>query len=128
MSEKSIIYSCKVTRLDNFTFETYTGLTKNTFKSRWDGHNFDFRHENSKKHTTLSKYIWYLKNNNIQYQLEWKILDKAKSFNPVTGVCRLCLLEKYYIMYNAKDATLNLKDELYQPCVHKWQCTLKNAK
>ena len=52
---------------------------------------------------------------------------KAKSFNPVTGVCRLCLLEKYYIMYNAKDATLNSRNELYQPCNHKWQFTLKHA-
>ena len=45
-------------------------------------HNIAYKH----KHTTLSKYIWYLKNNNIQFNLEWSILDKAKSFNPVTGV------------------------------------------
>ena len=103
------------------------GLTKNTFKSRWDGHNFDIRHSEKRTATTLSKYVWYLKDNNVPYQLHWRILDKAKCFNPVTGVCRLCLLEKYYIMYNHKDATLNQKHELYQPCNHRWQDTLKHA-
>ena len=127
MSEKSIIYTCKVTRLDDYSYETYTGMTKNTFKSRWDAHNSDARHRANSTHTTLSKHIWYLKDNNVPYQQTWSILDKAKSFNPVTGVCRLCLLEKYYIMYNPKDATLNLKSELYQPCNHKWQHTLKHA-
>ena len=127
ISEESIIYTCKVTRLDDHSYETYTGLTKNTFKSRWDGHNFDIRHSEKRTATTLSKYVWYLKDNNVPYQLHWRILDKAKCFNPVTGVCRLCLLEKYYIMYNHKDATLNQKHELYQPCNHRWQDTLKHA-
>ena len=102
-------------------------MTKNTFKSRWDAHNSNERHEGNRKKTTLSKHIWYLKDNNVPYQLNWSILDKAKSFNPVTGVCRLCLLEKYYIMYNPKDATLNQRSELYQPSYHRWQDTLKHA-
>ena len=127
-SEKSIVYACKITRLDDFTYETYTGLTENTFKNRWNGHNHDFRKRKKMKSTMLSKYIWYLKDNRIQYELSWKVLGKAKSFNPVTGVCRLCLLEKYFILYNPKDATLNSRDEIFNSCRHKWKHTLSRAK
>ena len=98
-------YTCKVTRLDNNTYETYTGLTDNTFKQRYYGHNNDFSKRKNRKKTMLSKYIWFLKDNNIQYDLSWGVLGKAKSFNPVTGVCRLCLLEK--ILYSLQSQRCN---------------------
>ena len=46
------------------TKETYTGLSEPPWKERKYGHNSDFRHKKkgtSKKGTTLSKYIWTLK-------------------------------------------------------------------
>ena len=116
-----------MTRLDDLTFETYTGLTDSTFKQRFYGHSNDFKKSKNKNKTMLSKYIWYLKENRIPYQLNWSILGRAKSFNPVTGVCRLCLLEKYFILYNPKDATLNSRDELFNTCRHKRKHTLAKA-
>ena len=89
--------------------------------------NSSFRHR-KKSNTGLSNYIWFLKDNNIQYRMEWRVLCKAKSFNPVTRVCRLCLMEKFYIMYNPADATLNIRDEFYQRCMHKWRYLLMKAK
>ena len=119
MAEKSVVYSCKVTRTDNHSTETYTGLTAGTFKERLYGHNSDFRHKKQENSTMLSKYVWYLKDRNIGYRLDWKILGRAKSFNPITGKCRLCLLEKYFIMFNPNDASLNSRDEIFVPCKHK---------
>ena len=104
-----------------------TGLTDSTFKQRFYGHSNDFKKSKNKNKTMLSKYIWYLKENRIPYQLNWSILGRAKSFNPVTGVCRLCLLEKYFILYNPKDATLNSRDELFNTCRHKRNYTLAKA-
>ena len=124
LSEKSIVYKCKVTRLDDLTTETYTGLTEGPFKQRLYGHNSNFKKKKQRNRTMLSKYIWFLKDNRIQYQLNWSILGRAKGFNPVTGVCRLCLLEKYFIMYNSKDASLNSRYELFSSCRHKWKHTL----
>ena len=72
--EKSVVYTCKVTRLDDQTSETYTGLTDNTFKQRFYGHNHDFTKRKNRNKTMLSKYIWYLKENNIPYDLSWRIL------------------------------------------------------
>ena len=80
------------------------------------------------KIATLSKYLWYLKGNHINHKFEWKVLGRAKSFNPVTGKCRLCLLEKYFIMFNQKDATLNSRDEIFVPCKHKASHLLSNTK
>ena len=115
------MYSCKVTRNDIYSTESYTGLTAGTFKERFNGHNSDFRHkkqENNKKQciTMMSKYVWSLKHRNIGYRLEWKILGRAKSFNPISGKCRLCLLEKYFILFNPNDATLNSRHEIFIPC------------
>ena len=31
------------------------------------------------------------------YEVEWSILAHSKPFDPVTGVCRLWLLEAYFI-------------------------------
>ena len=76
----------------------------------------------------MSKHIWWLKDNNIPYNMEWRVLSRAQSFNPVTGVCRLCLMEKYYIMYNPEDASLNARDEFFQQCMHKWRYLLMKAK
>ena len=116
-----------MTRLDTFESETYTGLTEDTFKKRFYGQNSNFRKQKDRNKTMLSKYIWFLKDNNVQYELNWRVLGRAKGFNPVTGVCRLCLLEKYLIMYNPSDATLNSRDEIFNSCRHKWKHTLAKA-
>ena len=127
LSEKSVVYYCKVTRLDNNTSEYYTGLTEGPFKYRLYGHNSSFKSQKNKNKTMLSKHIWWLKSNNINYQLEWKILGKAKGYNSVTKVCRLCLQEKYFIMYKPETATLNSRDEFFNPCRHKWKHFLSNS-
>ena len=127
LTEKSVVYYCKVTRLDTRTSEYYTGLTEGAFKYRLYGHNSSFKNNKGKNNTMLSKHVWWLKSNNIPYQLEWKILGKAKSYNPVTKVCRLCLLEKYFIMYKPETATLNSRDEFFNPCRHKWKFMLSNS-
>ena len=127
LSEKSVVYYCKVTRLDNNTSEYYTGLTEGAFKYRLYGHNSSFKSNKHKNKTMLSKHVWWLKTNNIAYQLEWKILGKARGYNPVTKICRLCLLEKYFIMYKPETATLNSRDEFFNPCRHKWKYFLSNS-
>ena len=54
-----VIYRATV-KDENQNIETYTGLTRNTFKKRYNGHtySFNYRGENS---TTLSSHLWKLK-------------------------------------------------------------------
>ena len=39
---------------------------------------------------------------------------------------RLCLLEKYFIMFQTDRATLNVKSEFFSSCLHKTKLLLKN--
>ena len=124
--ERSCIYSGKVTRQDTQESETYTGLAGGTFKQRFYGHNSSFNNRRNKQ-TTLSNYVWELKDNNIPYEVNWTILAKARKFNPVTNKCRLCLKEIYYICYRQETASLNSRSEVYGYCRHKEPWTLMKA-
>ena len=68
----SLIYQATVTRHDNNKEESYIGLTDNTFKTRYNGHTSSFRNEQYRNATTLSNYIWTLKDKNINYSLSGK--------------------------------------------------------
>ena len=94
-------------------------MTKPKFKERYGNHKKSFNHREYSNETTLSNYVWRLKERNIGYDIQWKVVDKAPPFNPVSGVCALCTLEKYHIIFNPENATLNKNDEFYKPCVHK---------
>ena len=54
--EESLIYSSKVS--SNLGTKEYIGVTKNTFKERWDGHNFDARHIEFRHITTLANLVF----------------------------------------------------------------------
>ena len=86
--EESCIYSCKVTREDTGGTETYTGLAGGTFKSRFYGHNGQINNRargTNGKGTTLSQYIWDLKDSNIPFNKQMEYTSKSKTtFNPTT--------------------------------------------
>ena len=63
----------------------------------------------------------------IQTSLEWKILDKAKSYGPGSGKCMLCLTEKYHILFS-KNSLLNSHSELKTKCWHENKFYLSNYK
>ena len=79
---KGVIYSVKVTRSDNNTVETYTGLTQDAAKKRIQRHLFTFNNQKYQNETSLSSHIWQLKNQNVNFELEWKILAGAQPYNP----------------------------------------------
>ena len=78
--------------------------------------------------TTLSSLTHELKNHNINFEIKWEIIDKAKPFNPVTGICALCTREKYLIAFDPKGETLNKRSELYSGCRHKEKMLLIKKK
>ena len=114
----SVIYRAEVT--DEHSNETtYTGLTSNTFKKRYYSHRQSFNERNLQHSTTLSSHIWNLKDKNLNYSVKWKTIDRAPRFNPVTKKCRLCLKEKYYIIFQPEGAKLNERSELFSTCRHR---------
>ena len=123
---EKVVYRAKVTE-DDRTVNTYTGLTGNTFKDRFYSHRSSFENRDHPNHTTLSSHIWNLKDSNKNYETSWSIVDRANDFDPATRKCRLCLKEKYYIIFQPEGATLNQRSELYSTCRHRLRQTLANT-
>ena len=100
------------------TKETYTGLSMPPFKSRYYGHTFDLEHENSKG-TTLSQHVWTLKRAGTPYTIAWSIQARGGGYNISNKQCRLCLLEKWHILFKPECATLNKRWEVFSSCRHR---------
>ena len=92
--------------------KTYIGLTATDFKSRYGVHTKAFS-DPSYCQTTLSKHILELKDQGIEPTVTWKIVDKAKSYSPVSDVCQLCNKEAYHIIFESDMAELNNRKLLF---------------
>ena len=95
----------------------YIESTANTFKSRWYNHNHSFNtlQENN---TELAKYIWFLKNNNIKYDIKWNIIHHIGEVRRIHNMCSTCNLEKLEIARASKRNNLNKRHELFANCPH----------
>ena len=124
---EGVIYEAKVTRLDNNTSEFYTGVTVGTFKQRYYGHYYGFRHRSQRTSSCLSSHIWDLKDAGVDYNLFWKVIARVRGFNPTTRSCQACLKEKYYIMFRPEGTTLNNRSEFYNTCRHRKKLLLEYA-
>ncbi|KAJ8041040.1 hypothetical protein HOLleu_15528 [Holothuria leucospilota] len=124
---ESIIYQATVSS-DDGKPQTYIGLTEGTFKSRYNNHKSSFNCKSKKYSTKLSEYIWDLKENNVNYSVSWKVIKKAKSFNPASNRCNLCNWEKFFIICKPHMASLNKRNELSTSCRHSKKFLLRNVK
>ena len=106
--------------------ETYIGLTGDEFKSRYRNHTMSFRKPDKRNATELSKYIWSLKDSNVNHAVKWKIVARASPYSNATKRCNLCLTEKYFIIYNPELCTLNKRNELTSTCRHASKYLLKS--
>jgi hypothetical protein len=127
--EKNIVYQATVQPIDSngTNIDTYIGLTENEFKVRYRNHKQSFNNKALKNATELSKHVWKLKDRGISYIINWKIIGKAKPYSNISKKCYLCLLEKYHIICNKENATLNQRTELIGHCRHYSKYLLKNA-
>ena len=130
----NVVYGAEVTRLDTNTTATYTGLSSPPFKKRVGRHLQDIKNYNPsdpdchRSGTRLSRHIGELKAKNVPYRLDWKIIKETKTaYNPTTNYCKLCTMEKFLIMFNPDDATLNLRSEFFSHCRHKSQHLLTKS-
>ena len=122
----NMVYRYQVTRNDNNSTESYTGSTVG-FKERHKTHMKQVD-DDSNGSTTLSSHIKSLKSNNVQHTINWACVEKAAPFNAITGWCRLCTLERYYILFSPEGASLNQRSEFFSHCFHKKSQLLSNKK
>ena len=97
---------------------TYYGLTENVFKKRCSTHRTSFRNI-PKSHTTLSSYIWKLKDKKFPHFVNWSIKTRGHPFSSGGRSCDLCLTEKLVILTADQNSMLNKRDELLEACRHR---------
>ena len=123
---ESVVYRATVKETVSGKTETYTGQTGREFKDRWYEHRTDINNVTKKKTTRLSAHTRLLKEKSKNYTIDWRILEKAKPYNPTSKKCMLCLKEKFYIMYHRDGSTLNKRNEVFNTCVHRKDKLLEN--
>ena len=113
----SLIYSGKVET--NAGSKEYIGVTKNTFKERWNHHQHYHRHIGERTKTTLANHIWSLKERNVAFSEKWAIETHGQTYSPEIGYCNACAIEKYLIFKYFKTRNLtNRRSELCFKCRH----------
>ena len=111
------------------SLSVYIGLTEKTFKTRYYGHTQSFRNQKNKHKTTLSTYVWDLKDKNIEPSFKWSIIRHARPYSNKSKKCPLCLEEKFQILfYENKRELLNKRSEIIAKCRHMNKFLLANYK
>ena len=103
----------------------YYGTCENTFKERYNNHKCSFRNKSREKNTELSKYVWELKEKDINYFINWDIAIESHKYVCGSRNCDLCICEKLLIARADPNVLLNKLDELVLKCRHRNKFTLK---
>ena len=137
---KNVIYRSIVTG-DGNTYG-YIGMTGQTFKQRFYGHQSTFRDEDCRrdsganKGTALSAKVWEMKDKGLTPKIEWDIIDRVFPYKAGEKACDLCRLEKMQIALGTKGkftkwppgcTLLNKRSEIMAKCLHKRAFTLANV-
>ena len=121
------MYICKAAtpKITN-DYPHHVGLTENVFKDFYDHKNL-FRYKSKTNATELCNFVWENKHAKTETSLEWKILNIAKSYEPLSRKCMFCLTEKYHILFS-KLNLLNSRSELLTKYRHENKFYLSNCK
>ena len=117
-----VVYQATVTNSETKKVDNYIGLTENTFKSRYTQHKSSFKLAHKRSSTRLSEHIWTLKDKNIEFTIDWKILKQCQRFSPGKRFCQVCLEEKHLI--SKLKPSLNSRNQFFYKCLHARKYTL----
>ena len=123
---KTIVYKAPVTTQD--IYRIYYGTSEGEFKTRYNNHTKSFRNRQYVNETELSKYIWQLNDNRIDFHLKWEIAAFTSPYKCGTRRCDLCLIEKLFIVRADPLILLNKRTELISKCRHRNKFTLAKVK
>ena len=114
-NQTNVVYQIDV-HADNKVMKYY-GSTVD-FKNRYSKHKSSFN-KRPQGHTTVSSYIWNLRDKNIDYEIKWSIKARGHVFSSGGRACDLCLTEKLVILTADQNSMLNKRDELLETCRHR---------
>ena len=104
----------------------YVGSVEGEFKVRWRNHMKSLRNARYEHDTTLSTYVWSLKDQGMDPKIKWEILKKSTPYRCGGKHCNLCQEEKFCILEGDREKMLNEKSEILSKCRHKSKFLLSN--
>ena len=88
-----IVYKATVTT--GRTEQYYYGSVEGTFKKRWSNHNTSFKNVSYEHDTALSTFIWSLKDEGKEYDIQWEI-SKNQPLTSVEEDCAIFVWKKNF--------------------------------
>ena len=123
---KCVVYAAEVTTPNDVRL--YHGTAEGYIKPRISKHNTSFSYRQYEHNTTLSTYIWTLKDSGTPYTIKWSITAKARKLRCSGTRCDLCLTEKMMIARSDHPGLLNSRSELLNKCRHRNKFLLSQLK
>ena len=124
---KDVVYMGTLTNSTSPTTH-YIGMTERPFKVREREHWYSFKDPKKKLASKLSAYIWSQKSlGEEQTTISWSIIDRAPAYRNGYHHCRLCLTEKFHIIFQPVP-TINKRNEIVSKCRHENKFLLANVK
>ena len=101
-------------------YKVYLGTAEEEFKKLYHNRNKPFRHHCYVNETTLSKYIWEIKDKcNEMPFLKWSVVKPVPGYSNISKRCLLCHYEKFKIVnYPNQENLWNKQSELISKCRH----------
>ena len=121
-----VVYKATITSEN--TTKVYIGSTEPEIKIRLANHNHSFRNANLRNATRLSAYVHDLKDQDILYNIQWKIHARSQPYQCGTRKCNLCVTEKLEILRSDPRNTLNSRTEIANKCRHNFKFKLRNIR
>ena len=123
--KSAIIYQATVA--SESATKLYIGQTEQTFKKRYPKHKEALANEHSKESTSLSSYVWDVRNKGENPTIKWEVIKQCLPYSCGTRRCDTCLSEKLCILKSDRAVCINKNTELMQKCRHSNKFKLKNT-
>ena len=95
------------------------------WKKNYDNHKVLFNHKRYSRDTTLSSYLWNLKeSSDVTLNMKWSVVRCVTPYSNISKKRFLCLYEKLVII--RQHELLNKRWELFCKCPHENKYLLKN--
>ena len=87
---ENIVYKC-ATSVDRYPNKVYLGAAGD-FKQHFYNHQMSFNNKGHSTDTTLSKYVWEIKERfKIMPPLQWSIIKSIPAYSNISKKCQLCM-------------------------------------
>ena len=109
----------------NYQPRNYKRISGNTFKKRYANHKRSFNINRYKSDTKLSFDYWKLEAGNSNPKVTWAAKNQFSAYNPQSKRCSLCINEKFEILKDRENNSLNKKSEVISKCRHQKKYVLR---